>query len=137
MRIDRGGDGKPLTMREDDGTVVPLVSGFLQSLTARGDSPNTVMVYGDDLRRLSLFVRASQRDVEHFTARYSLDCLAYLKGGRRSGEVLNLHREDVQYGRCRVVIRHRTDRPQGVPTKARIEPVVELDEPDTLAAGNA
>jgi integrase/recombinase XerD len=83
MRIGRVGDGKPITLLEDDGTVVPLVSGFLQSLTARGCSPNTVMAYAHDLRRFYLFLRASQLDVEHFTARYSLDFLAYLNGVRR------------------------------------------------------
>jgi site-specific recombinase XerD len=248
MRIGRVGDGKLMTLLEDDGTVVSLVSGFLQSLTARGCSPNTVMAYAHDLRRFYGFLRMVQLDVEHFRARHSLDFLAHLnglrrrhagrapatpalvtdglapstinrtlaavstfyeylilseavateenpldpggtyrrpgiprrpvrrrlrlrriqrvprplsddqgtclmatmtrprdrammllmlQGGLRCGEVLNLHLEDVQYGRRRVVIRYRTDHPKGVRTKAHIERVVDLYEPDTLAAVNA
>jgi site-specific recombinase XerD len=72
-----------MTLLEDDGTVVPLVSGFLQSLTARGCSPNTVIAYAHDLRRLYLFLRTLQLDVEHFRAPHSLDFLAHLNGVRR------------------------------------------------------
>lgn len=58
--------------------------------------------------------------------------LLMLQGGLRPGEVLNLHLEDIQYGRRRVIIRHRTDHPRGVRTKSRIERVVDLYEPETL-----
>jgi len=60
--------------------------------------------------------------------------LLMLQGGLRPGEVLNLHLEDIQYGRRRVVVRHRTDHPKGVRTKSRQERVVDLHEPDALHA---
>ncbi len=62
--------------------------------------------------------------------------LLMLKGGLRPGEVLCLHLEDVQYGRKRVMIRYRTDHPKGARTKTRTERVVDLLEPDVLAAVN-
>lgn len=60
-----------------------------------------------------------------------------LQGGLRPGEVLNLKLEDVQYGRRRVTIRHREDHPRGVRSKSRTERVVDLHEPEALAALNA
>ena len=57
-----------------------------------------------------------------------------LQGGLRPGEVLNLHLEDVQYGRRRVVVPFRTDHPKGARTKSRQERVVDLHEPEALAA---
>lgn len=60
--------------------------------------------------------------------------LLMLQGGLRPGEVLNLHLEDIQYGRRRVVIRYRTDHPRGVRTKSRTERVVDLHEPEALQA---
>src|SRR6266496_3031680 len=60
--------------------------------------------------------------------------LLMLHGGLRPGEVLNLHLEDLQYGRKRVIIRHRTDHPKRVRTKSRIERVVDLLQPETLQA---
>jgi integrase len=62
--------------------------------------------------------------------------LLMLEGGLRPGEVLGLHLEDVAYGRRRVVIRHRSDHPRGVRQKSRTERVVDLHEPDALAALN-
>lgn len=59
--------------------------------------------------------------------------LLMLDGGLRPGEVLNLHLEDINYGRRRVVVRHRTDHPKGARTKSRIERLVDLFEPRTLA----
>lgn len=63
--------------------------------------------------------------------------LLMLQGGLRPGEVLNLHMEDIQYGRRRVIIRYRTDHPKGVRTKSRRERVVDLHEPETLATLSA
>ena len=63
--------------------------------------------------------------------------LLMLQGGLRPGEVLNLHLEDIQYGRRRVLIRHRTDHPKGARTKSQLERVVDLHEPETLAAVSA
>ncbi len=60
--------------------------------------------------------------------------LLMLQGGLRPGEVLNLHLEDIQYGRRRILIPHRTDHPKGVRTKSRTERVVDLYEPQTLQA---
>jgi integrase len=63
--------------------------------------------------------------------------LLMLQGGLRPGEVLNLHLEDIQYGRRRVTIRYRTDHPKGVRTKSRRERVVDLHEPETLTTLSA
>jgi integrase len=63
--------------------------------------------------------------------------LLMLQGGLRPGEVLSLHLEDIQYGRRRVLIRHRTDHPKGARTKSQLERVVDLHEPETLAAVSA
>ncbi len=60
--------------------------------------------------------------------------LLMLQGGLRPGEVLNLRLEDIQYGRRRVVVRYRTDHPKGARTKSRQERVVDLHEPEALAA---
>jgi len=57
-----------------------------------------------------------------------------LQGGLRPGEVLSLHLDDVEYGRRRVNIRHRTDHPKGVRSKSRTERVVDIHEPEALAA---
>lgn len=57
-----------------------------------------------------------------------------LDGGLRPGEVLSLHLEDVAYGRRRVTIRRRCDHPKGARPKSRVERVVDLYEPETLAA---
>lgn len=63
--------------------------------------------------------------------------LLMLQGGLRVGEVLNLHLEDVQYGRRRIIVRYRCDHPKGVRTKSRAERVVDLLEPETLSALSA
>jgi integrase len=60
--------------------------------------------------------------------------LLMLQGGLRPGEVLNLKLEDVQYGRRRVVVRHREDHPKGARTKSRTERLVDLHEPGALEA---
>ncbi|WP_406424605.1 tyrosine-type recombinase/integrase [Streptomyces sp. NBC_00873] len=63
--------------------------------------------------------------------------LLMLQGGLRPGEVLGLHLEDIAYGRRRVVIRHRDDHPKGVRSKSRYERVMDLHEPEALAAVSA
>jgi integrase len=63
--------------------------------------------------------------------------LLMLQGGLRPGEVLNLKLEDVQYGRRRVVVRHREDHPKGARTKSRTERVVDLHECGALEAVSA
>ena len=57
-----------------------------------------------------------------------------LQGGLRPGEVLCLQFEDIAYGRRRVVVRVRDDHPHGVRAKSRAERVVDLFEPEALAA---
>src|SRR5436309_14336685 len=47
--------------------------------------------------------------------------LLMVQGGLRPGEVLNLHLEDIQYGRRRIVIHHRTALHMRARTKARTE----------------
>jgi integrase len=63
--------------------------------------------------------------------------LLMLQGGLRPGEVLGLHLEDIAYGRRRVTVRHRDDHPKGARSKSRTERVVDLHEPETLAAISA
>ena len=60
--------------------------------------------------------------------------LLMVQGGLRPGEVLNLHLDDVQYGRRRVVVRYCADHPKGVRTKSRRERIVDLHEPEALQA---
>lgn len=60
--------------------------------------------------------------------------LLLLQGGIRVGELLNLHLDDVQYGRRRIIVRYRSDHPRGVRTKSRCERFVDLLEPEALAA---
>ncbi|MDQ2764627.1 MAG: site-specific integrase, partial [Pseudomonadota bacterium] len=57
-----------------------------------------------------------------------------LQGGLRPGEVLTLHLDDIEYGRRRVSIRHRTNHPKGVRSKSRTERVVDIHQPEALAA---
>ncbi len=57
-----------------------------------------------------------------------------LQGGLRPGEVLNLHLEDIEYGRRRLTVRHRTDHPRGVRTKSRRERVVDVLESEAFQA---
>lgn len=63
--------------------------------------------------------------------------LLMAQGGLRPGEVLCLKLEDVQYGRRRVFVRYRNDHPKGARTKSRTERVVDLHEPEALAALSA
>jgi len=60
--------------------------------------------------------------------------LLMLQGGLRPGEVLCLQLEDIAYGRRRVTVRVRDDHPGGVRAKSRAERVVDLFEPEALAA---
>lgn len=57
-----------------------------------------------------------------------------LQGGLRPGEVVCLQLEDIAYGRRRVVVRARDDHPHGVRAKSRAERIVDLFEPEALAA---
>ena len=52
---------------DDDGTAIPTVSPFLRHLRARGCSPNTLLAYAHDLRRLLPFLRSVGVDLEDFT----------------------------------------------------------------------
>lgn len=98
-------------------------------------------------QRRTLKVRQPQRlprpmSQEQVTALFAeLACLRdramlllMLNGGLRPGEALNLHLEDVAYGRRRVFVRVRDDHPGGARQKSRSERVIDLFEVDTLAA---
>jgi integrase/recombinase XerD len=63
--------------------------------------------------------------------------LLMLQGGLRPGEALGLHLAGIAYGRRRVTVRHRTDHPKGARSKSRQERVVDLHEPEALAAVSA
>lgn len=63
--------------------------------------------------------------------------LLMLQGGLRPGEALGLHLDDIAYGKRRVVVRHRDDHPKGARSKSRYERVVDLHEPEALAAVSA
>lgn len=63
--------------------------------------------------------------------------LLMLNGGLRPGEVLNLRLEDIQYGRKRIIVRYASDHPKGVRTKSRVERLVDLHDPETLATLSA
>lgn len=60
--------------------------------------------------------------------------LVMLQGGLRPGEALGLHLADVAYGRRRVFVRVRDDHPKGARSKSRSERVVDIWEPEALAA---
>jgi len=60
--------------------------------------------------------------------------LLMLQGGLRPGEVLGLHLDDIAYGRRRVIVRVRDDHPGGARAKSRAERMVDLFEPEALAA---
>jgi hypothetical protein len=60
--------------------------------------------------------------------------LMMLEGGLRPGETLGLRLDDIDYGRRRVVVRHREDHPRGVRSKSRTERVVDLHEGAPLTA---
>jgi site-specific recombinase XerD len=60
--------------------------------------------------------------------------LLMLQGGLRAGEVLGLQLDDIAYGRRRVAIRAREDDPRGIRGKSRTERMVDLHEPEALAA---
>lgn len=59
-----------------------------------------------------------------------------LDGGLRPGEALGLRLEDIQYGRRRVIVRHRNDHPRGARSKSRTERTVDLHEAATLEVVN-
>jgi integrase len=63
--------------------------------------------------------------------------LLMLQGSLRPGEALGLDLADIAYGRRRVTVRHRTDHPKGARSKSRQERVVDLHEPEALAAVSA
>ena len=84
----------------------------------------------------------SDEQVEALLAQLSCErdralVLMMLEGGLRPGETLGLHLDDIDYGRRRVVVRHREDHPRGVRSKSRTERVVDLHEGAALAALSA
>jgi integrase/recombinase XerD len=136
--------------------VLAAVSTFYEHLVLTGDltvTDNPLEAGGEQRRaaprtgRRSMRLRRIQRvprpldndQVEKLLAstvllRDRAMLLLLLQGGIRVGELLNLHLEDIQYGRRRIVIRYRTDHPRRVRTKSRSERFVDLLEPEALAA---
>ena len=64
---------------DDDEQPIPVVSGFLRYLSARGYSPNTLSAYAYDLLHLFRFLSGQHLTWEDFTPALSLALLEYLR----------------------------------------------------------
>src|SRR6266568_3528044 len=79
---------------DDDEQPIPLVSGFMRHLRARGCSPNTLSAYVYDLLHFTLFLKEQQLSYLEFRPPHALLFLEYLsqlssrKPARRLGLVL-------------------------------------------------
>jgi len=78
MRVERKSGALP-TLLDDTGGEVPEVSRFATALRARGSSPNTIVSYTYDLRRLYEFLRRTSLTVEELTPAGGLEFLVYLR----------------------------------------------------------
>ncbi len=63
---------------DDSGQAIPIVSGFLRHLRARGYSPNTLSAYAYDLLHFMTFLDEQQISYQEFTPARSLLFLEYL-----------------------------------------------------------
>ncbi len=63
---------------DDSGQPIPIVSGFLRHLRARGYSPNTLSAYAYDLLHFMTFLDEQQISYQEFTPARSLLFLEYL-----------------------------------------------------------
>jgi site-specific recombinase XerD len=59
---------------------IPIVTGFLQHLAARGYSPNTLSAYAYDLQHFFRFLAQQDLDYAEFRPPHALLLLAYLRG---------------------------------------------------------
>lgn len=79
---------------DDDDQAIPIVSGFMRHLRARGCSPNTLSAYVYDLLHFTLFLKQQQLSYLEFRPPHALLFLEYLsqlssrKPARRLGLVL-------------------------------------------------
>src|SRR5699024_5714252 len=72
--------GEPAVQLVDDaGRLVEDVSAFLQALTVRRFSPNTVRAYAYDLQKLLLFLDGHGLTVQEFTPAHAVDFLVALR----------------------------------------------------------
>jgi len=95
MRIQRQrcADGLlSVTLLEDDGEPVGVVSEFLHHLAARNCSPNTLVAYAYDLRHLWTFLASQDLTWDEFRPRHALSLLEYLRAlpSRRPRQRLSL-----------------------------------------------
>jgi Phage integrase, N-terminal SAM-like domain len=61
-----------VTLLDDDGVPVDVVSEFLHYLAARGCSPNTLVAYAYDLRHLWTFLAGQELAWDEFRPRHAL-----------------------------------------------------------------
>jgi integrase len=77
---------------DDDNQCIPIVSGFMSHLHARGFSPNTQAAYAYDLIHFMSFLKEQRLTYLEFTPTHALDLLAYLRAipSRRQGSRLSI-----------------------------------------------
>src|SRR2546421_5902204 len=63
---------------DDENQSIPIVSGFLRHLRARGYSPNTLSAYAYDLLHFMTWLALQQLSYQEFTPARSLMFLEYL-----------------------------------------------------------
>ena len=63
---------------DEGGQPIPVISGFLRHLRARGYSPNTLSAYAYDLLHFMNFLSEQQLSYQEFTPARSLQFLEYL-----------------------------------------------------------
>jgi integrase len=68
-----------VTLVDDAGEAVAVVSAFLRHLAARDYSPNTLIAYAHDLQHLWRFLTSTGRTWETLQPAQALDLLAYLR----------------------------------------------------------
>src|SRR6266478_2304294 len=79
---------------DDDDQSIPVVSGFMRHLRARGCSPNTLSAYAYDLLHFMSFLQEQQLTYHEFRPPHALLFLEYLsqlpskKAARRKGRGL-------------------------------------------------
>jgi integrase len=78
-RLSLGESNEPFfELLDDSGQPIPIVSGFLRHLRARGYSPNTLSAYAYDLLHFMTFLDEQQISYQEFTPARSLLFLEYL-----------------------------------------------------------
>src|SRR5579864_1112212 len=78
-RIHLGESNEPFfELVDESGQPIPIVSGFLRHLRARGYSPNTLSAYAYDLLHFMAFLDEQQLPYQQFTPAHSLAFLEYL-----------------------------------------------------------